>query len=257
MQQIHAAIVLLIVIIFIFIPSMGLKEVHDSNQDIKQALNLSTRVIGNCVDRSKINFTELARGYNRDSHIPIEVDRERLMKEFYQLMSKNLTSERKFQSVKDKLLVKVVVYYDQFFVADKKDSWSAPYFFTWDSGNELIYLNTQDDTVSYYDASGYRRNDRTITYYGLNREQKNDQIIKQLNAVVAQYTSEKLIRKNGLKIEIQNSARSDLGLKLNKSFFNVLDGVTFFVIYAENPSMVVNSKDVKYRNYNVVGYTVE
>lgn len=257
MQQIQAAIVLLIVTVFIFIPTMGLKEVHDSNQEIKQALNLSTRVIGNCIERSKINFTELAKGYERDVNTPIEVDRERLLKEFYQLMSKNFPSERKFQSVKDKLLIKVVVYYDEFFVANKSDSWSAPYFFTWNAGSELAYLNTQNDVVSYYDSSGNKRIDRTIADYGLNEEQKNDRIIQQLNSVIAQYTSEKLVRENGLKIEIQNPARNDQQYKLSKSFFSVLDGVTFFVVYAENPWMSVNSRDIKYQNYNVVGYTVE
>ena len=257
MQQIHAAIVLLIVVIFIFIPTMGLKEVRDSNQNIKQALNLSTRVIGNCVDHSKINFTELARGYKRDARIPIEVDRQRLLLEFYQLLNKNSLSESKFKSIKDKLLIKVVVYYDKFFVADKNDSWSPPYYFSWNTGSELIYLNTQDDTAAYYDASGNMQYNRTIASCGINDEQKNDRIIRQLNSVISQYTSEMLVREKGLKIEIQNPARNDPEYKLSKSYFSVLDGVTFFVVYAENPRMVVNSRDITYQNYNVVGYTVE
>lgn len=257
MGQTQAGLIILLIIIFLFIPTSYLQRVNNENHDIKQHLNLSARVLADCIEKEITNSRDIALGYSRPKLTPVRVDRDRLLPEFYEVLLKNSGSRENFERTKSRLLVKILVYYDMLYVAKNDDSWDIPYYFTFNVGSDIIYLNTRDDTVRYFDSAGTERSDRSISDYGLTREQKNDIIIGKINSAVAKYTSEKVIRDSGLNIEIFNPSKQDPAYLASKQdYFNVLDGITFFVVYAENTRMNVNRTDFQYINYNVVGYTV-
>jgi hypothetical protein len=257
MGQVQAGLITLLIIIFLFIPSSYLQRVNNENHEIKQSLNLSARVLANCIEKEITNSRDIAMGYGRPKLTAVRVDKERLLPEFYQVLLKNSGSQESFERIRPRMLVKILVCYDVLYVAKYDDKWDIPYYFTFNIGSDIIYLNVRDDTVRYFDSAGIERSDKTIIDYGLTKEMKNDIIISKINSVVAKYTSEKVIRDNGLKIEIFNSSKQDPAYLAHKQdYFNALDGISFFVVYAENTAANVNRTDFQYIDYNVVGYTV-
>ncbi len=228
-----------------------------NNHNMKESLNLSARALSDSIEKTRINYAELAKDYSKNELSVIEINKDTLLNEFYDILYKNVLDESRFGSIKNRLILKMLVYYDKFYVADANDNWSIPYYFTTTIGNELIYFNTKNNTAAYYDSSGTIKYNRDISFYSITPVQKNDIIINKINTIVMQYTSEKVVRENGLRIEIKNPANPDNDYRVKKSYFNALNGITFFVVYVENTSIAVNNRDIKYKNYNVVGYTIE
>lgn len=257
MGQVQAGMIILLVIIFLFLPISYIQRINNENHDIKQHLNLSARVVSNCIEAENINSRDISLGYARDVLTPVKIDKDKLLTEFYDVLYKNVGSSDLFKSIKSKMLLKVLVYYDQFYVAGVDDQWGIPYYFTFETGDDIIYLYNNSNIVRYFDVAGNTRTDKTIADFGLTPVQKNQIIINKINSIISKFTSEKVIRDNGLKVEIYNPENKDPAYMANyQNYFNVLDGITFFVVYAENTNINVNRTDFKYINYNIVGYTV-
>lgn len=255
MGQVVAVIIIVLLVIFIFVPLSFLNSNNAEIRDIKQSLNLSAWALANCVSYEASNIENLANGYERSPEKCIAVDKDRLLSEFNGILYKNVCNDVKFEAVKGRLYIKVLVYQDMFYIADNKDRWSPPFFFTLqDEAHGLIYLSVNENTAYYY--NGLIKTPVSLGDLGLDEKKRNEIIISSINDKVARFTYE-INDRNSLRIQIQNPYINNSEAKVKMSYFNVLEGITFFVVYAEDTRITINSKDFHYKNYNVTGYTLE
>jgi len=170
----------------------------------------------------------------------------------YDLLYKNYYHDGAYQEIKQRLILKVLVVNDHFYVANEDDQWSHPYFFLWETTDRSLYLDIRDEVVYYYDGHN-NRVEGTLQSFGISEGEKNQRIIDRINDVVAMETATEL--QNGLEIMIQNPSNIEGAYRRRYQNFNVLEGITFFVIYREDLQLEVNQNLLRYKNYNVVGYT--
>ncbi len=257
MGDIIAFIVTLVFIIFNFLPTALHQQITEKNKEIKQALSLSAKVLQGAVEYNK-SMTEQYI-YNNLNGVPLEFEKEinkdKLLQDFNLMLRENLLTQSQYNKAKENILVKVLVMPDRIYVAGKEEQWTEPYFYIYNVDN-LVYLRIDTNEVVYYDNLGNRLEGKTISDYGLSNEEKMNIIINTINRAVAKYTDEPLLRK-GLQIKIFNQENSDVNYQVTNSKFNVLEGITFFVVYAENRQMTVYDVGYNFKNYNVVGYTLE
>ncbi len=257
MWQITAVILILILTLFVFIPLSYLNENYQERQNIKQNLNLSAKALLGAIEKKSQSVDGLSNGHFSEDLTNIQVNKELLLENFYELLYKNYYQKRKFDKVKEQIIIKVLVYEDRFFIADQQDKWSPPYFFSMEDprAQRLLYFNTINDNVYYYDNNGIMTWE-SLDNCGMNSQGKNEIIINKINEVIAQYTSTEAT-KNGLEIKIKNPDKLDVIYQMENKHFNVLEGITFFVVYTHDTKLSLYNKSFKYDNYSVVGYTME
>lgn len=243
-------------IIMVFVPNMILIDNNNDIELMKQNLNLSARALINAVDKNISNVNEIAEGYDKGFYFDINVDNERLLKEFYDVLRKNVVDTEEYEAAKNSIKLKIVVYNDKFFVANERDLWSPPFFFTLQHEGIEYYLNSKDNKAYYYDDTGNKISDVNISDLGISLKEKNDIIINKINQMVGQLTYETGLR-DGITIRIFNKDNNDKNYISENCHFNILDGLTFFVVYASNKHMLFYGKKLNYKNYNVAGYTLE
>ncbi len=251
MPQINTMIILLLLIVFAFVPLSYLKANNVERQALKQNLNLSAKALLTSIEKAPYTTGELSKGHYKEALSSVDIRKEYLLDEFYHLLSENYRDVEKAEAVKSRILVKVLVHYDKFFVADQQDRWSAPYFFTYVDEGKLRYVNIKNNDEYYYGAHGICYEPMKIS-----EKEKNTLIIDKINEVVAQYThrSEK---GKAAWIKIKDPADQDMEYRIKYSYFNVLDGLTFFVVYVQDTHLNVNRQEFEYKHYNVAGYTLE
>lgn len=72
----------------VFIPNMILIDNNNDIKLMKQNLNLASRAIINSVDKEILDSGEMSAGYNKDFYYDVNIDHERLLKEFYDVLRK-------------------------------------------------------------------------------------------------------------------------------------------------------------------------
>lgn len=250
MHRIIVITVIFLVLIFTFIPLSHLEFYNRSTEEIKQKLNLSVKVLPYCIDNTDNNYMLLAEGFKRCNTI----NKNKLLDEFHDVLSDNICNEKKYQEIKSGILAKVLVYYDRFYIAGRNDRWSPPYFFTCQDGERLYYVYTRGDYVYYYNSGNIVTCSLNST--GITKEQRNNIVINKLNSIIAIYTLDTLTGK-GLNIKIYNPGCDSPEYKAKNMCFNVLDGITFFVVYSDSENLGLNGKKFRFSSCNVAGYTME
>ncbi|MCX8130732.1 MAG: hypothetical protein N3I35_11610 [Clostridia bacterium] len=259
MGQIIAAVLIILFIIFAFVPLAHLNNNHVEIQSVKQDLNLAARAVCNSFKKSFENYESLSEGYEQTACTDIRLDKARLLREFYDILKKNCYNGIKFSQMKERICLKVLVYSDRFFIADRSDRWSPPFFFNIYKGqpiNDIVALNTVTDDVSFYKNSEKIILPVTHPDVGIMPEEKEQIIINRLNEVISQNTYDEA-KKRGLAIKIRNPDKSDMTYRLEYRYFNILEGITFFVLYAEDESVFIHNRSYEFKNYNVAGYTLK
>lgn len=255
MGKLIGFIIVIIFIIFTFLAVYNLYQNSYAIEDVKYVISLSAKALGNCVETTKTNLYGERRGFDKNIYEnPVTVDKDKLLIEFYDSLYSNYYDEEVFNKITSDIIAKILVYDDKFYVAGISDKWSPPYFFTKEVGGNIIYLNTSSDVAYYYNASGNKVYSN-ITSFSITQEEKQQEIIDKLNETVSQLTFD-YYRQNGLKIETYNPFKSDGEYIASYSRFNILDGLTFFVVFAENRGIYLDNRELIYKNYNVVGYTM-
>lgn len=256
MGQIMAVVVIMIMIAFVFVPLAYYNANHLETEEVKQSLNLGAKTLVNCIEQEAPNLEEVGKGYERTAETDINIDKDRLLREFKKVVELNCFNRKeKYEEIEKSILAKVLVYHDRFYIADKSDRWSTPYYFSTVKTGMLLYLNTANNMVVYYDSTG-NPVIQDMSGFGITEKEKNEIIINKINRIVAQYTSEPGER-TGLSIQIRNPGEQDVNYRVRTSHLNVLGGITFFVVYAENNLLNIDMKDFRFKNYNVVGYTLQ
>lgn len=310
MQYVTALIMLIFLGMSFFIP-LSLHVVNEREaQKTKQILNLSSKALVTSFEDSIENYDILGQGYLLDERDVIGVDQERLINEFNDILRKNCINEGQYHDIRQKVVLKVLCYYDRFFVSipakelktgatapyeinDFKitDRWLPPFFYTIvDDQQRLIYLNTQNNNTRYYNNGWVDTAVTNIQVDGkaLTVEDKYDAIIKKVNQVISTYTlnprnhvlsGNKVVYINpGMDIKIQNQERANpdkafkkintpgvtqeeidriVSYQISHGDFNILDGITLFVVFTDDKEFTFADTFYSFRNYQMAGHTFE
>ncbi len=275
MGEIMAVIVILLLIIMVFVPLAYLNYTTANSEEVKQTLNLSCKVIVNNIENQSVNLEGISKGYDIDDMSQVNIDMKKLLSDFDDELYSNSGSKENFQKIKKSILLKALILKDKFFMTKKvetlpgvfEDQWGPPYFFTttlYDGAeNKLIYMNTKDDRVVYFDGVTEKK-DKVLPDFQigpnsvlvLTKEQKTQMIIDKINLEMEKATWEIGVRK-GIKVKIRNPYDKSIDNMVDYANVNVLDGgITFFVLYGENTFLNANGKDFNFKNYNVAGYSM-
>jgi hypothetical protein len=157
--------------------------------------------------------------------------------------------------------------------------WLAPIYYTViDDSGRLIYLNLRDETSFYYQYLGGKNENKVMVnnssvYVGgkpITKAVRDQVIIAKINEHVHRLTRDPYDQNYGFDIQIRPAGlentdisgyspkqRADYYSKLiQMSNFNVLEGITFFVVYAVDEPQFIRDKSHHYRNYNASGFTL-
>lgn len=254
MGQGVALIIIMIFLLFLFFSAAQLQQSRFEIADIKQSLNLSAKALVKGIDQGVYSQDALANGFNQ-SNFEVELDRNALLNEFYEILSKNYYHKERVRTIKSHLILKSLVFYDRFYIANLQDQWSPPYFFTIQHDSNLYYLTILEGMIYTYEASGEKRYLKGSDI-GLSLMNQNQLIIDKLNAQLAKETR---VLNNGipLAIEIKNPYIEGIDYQEQYGHFNPLEGITFFVVFGEGKLTLLDQQEFHFRNYNVVGYTLE
>ncbi|HEY9061254.1 MAG TPA: hypothetical protein VIO64_12240 [Pseudobacteroides sp.] len=269
MGEVMAVIIILLLIVMVFVPLAYLNYTSASNEEVKQTLNLSCKVIVNNIENRAANLEGISKGYYMDDISQVNIDMNKLLGDFDELIRYNSGDGESFDKIKRSILLKALVLKDKFFMTKKvetlpgvfEDQWGPPYFFTtaiYEGGKEnLIYLNTKDDRVVYFEG-GTEKRDKVLSDFqgGITRKEKSQLIIDKINLEMEKATREIGVRK-GIGVKIRNPYDTGIDNAINYANVNVLDGgITFFVLYGDNTLLNANGKDFNFKNYNVAGYSM-
>ncbi|MEO2202149.1 hypothetical protein ABGV42_00140 [Paenibacillus pabuli] len=157
--------------------------------------------------------------------------------------------------------------------------WLPPMYYTViDDSGRLMYLNLRDETSYYYQAVSTVNENKivvdnsTVSIGGkkLTKDLRDKLVIEKINAHVHRMTRDPYEKNYGFEIQIRPAGmenadisgytpkqRSDYYSKLiQMSNFNILEGITFFVIYSTDEPKYIRDRDYQYRNYNASGFTL-
>jgi len=245
----------ILLFICVFVPAALLVQNNFERMEIRDAICLSAKALAGSLKHTAGNYRLIAEGKLNDGNSEIEIDKERLLQEFYSTLKLNILNDKKFEQLVAAMKIKILVYSDRFYVADSMDRWSAPYFFTVEKDGLIFYLFNSSTKAYYYNDSGDKIY-ADIQDIGISKEHKNSIIIDKLNAVVNEFTYS-YEDKNRFSIKILNPESNDIMYLKEYAMFNVLDGITFFVVCTDSKNTVIREKGIKYKNYNVIGYTID
>jgi hypothetical protein len=275
MGEVMAVIIILLLIVMVFVPLAYLNYTTANNEEVKQTLNLSCKVIVNNIENQAVNLEGISRGYDLDDISMVNIDMKKLLGDFDEVICANSGDKDSFDKIKKRILLKTLVLKDKFFITKKvetlpeifEDHWGPPYFFTTTvyegSKENLIYLNTKDDRVIYFDG-GIEKRDKVLSDFqvapnsvlGISKELKTKIIIDKINLEMEKATMEIGVR-NGIGVKIKNQYDMSIDNTINYANVNVLNGgITFFILYGDNAFLNANGKDFNFKNYNVAGYSM-
>jgi len=275
MGEVTAVIVILLLIVMVFVPLAYLNYTTVNIEEVKQTLSLSAKVLVNNFREDAANMGELARGYSMDDLSVVNIDRDKLLDEFDQLIYSNTGDKERFEKVKSCILLKALVLKDKFFITRKveeapgkfKDVWGPPFFFTTEGymGNTryLLNLNIKDNRVVYCDGAGNTKTDKVLNDIKMDAAGHDFDDVKKTRIILDKINDEiekvsyQLGVRGGLRVVIKNPYDTSIDNKIKNSNVNILNGgITFFVVYGENAFLSASGKDFNFKNYNVVGYSM-
>ncbi|MGV8145839.1 MAG: hypothetical protein ACLKAK_03280 [Alkaliphilus sp.] len=253
MGQIVALVVILIMAVFLFLPMFNVVENHHEVIDVKQRLVLSSKVLADSIQKEELTKREETAENKDKFKTEIIVEKDKLLSSFYEMLHKNFPNDSKREKIISNIRVKILVDYNCMYYTLNGSRWELPIFFTYDYMEETVYLNTKNNLAYYYDYEGSRVYEG-IEKFGISNEGKEQIIINIINRVVAEYSLRKEIGKT-LSINIKNKYTEDINKKMEEASFNVLEGITFFIVYSGEKIKKIEEEFVL-RNFNVVGTTL-
>lgn len=223
---------------------------------LEQNLNLSARVLKNSIINKASNMRVLAIG----EFEYMEIDKEKLLSDFYDVLYKNYNNVEKFEIIKSNLIVKILIMIDRFYICGSDDVWREPIFFIEynESINKMVYFNILNSNIYYIENTSKKY--MILEDIGITLDYKNDFIISRINNYIGRYTRRNVYEKAGfsqysLKIMIKNKEKNNVEYKVENRYFNALEGITFLIIYADEKEVYLLNEIYNYKKYNISGYT--
>jgi len=281
MEQTYATVIMLLLIIFVFVPMALMQNRNTEFEKLNNSFNLSVKVLKHNFAKETGNYEELARGtrgHNVSNMPDIVIDKEQMMKDFHSVMMDNFGRGKNYREVRGNMLAKVVSDHEKFFIADSVDNWEGPFYYTYTDVallGKTYYLNTLFEQAL----------DTDNNVVGLEEVFQNDDDVKNFPAVTTYESAEEykrlLVRKRnfaitnkinrfiasktggleeGLAIEFESTNLADASEgkrnTLKSEDFNPIEGISFFVVYKEENPVFLSTVGYNFAHKNVVGYTL-
>ncbi len=220
MGQVISILIIIVLVIFTFVPMSLLNDSRLEVQDLKHNINLAARALGCAVDKSEVqlsyeDYEKLSEGFERSDTVIVSIDKQRLLDDFNDILYKNYYDSTRYSEVKHRILLKALVDGDKFFISGSDDNWGPPYYFLFNSDqpdSHQVYINTLNDDAFFYDVENNKTavtiNDFYYKGERVDRQTKNDIIIDRINTVISGYT-QRAGRSGSLSIKIRNPDRKD------------------------------------------------
>jgi hypothetical protein len=256
MGKIIAYFMVIIMISLCFMSAYKLYGENLYKRELEQSLNLSCKVFKTCIIK-----TGNKKEAGKRAPIVENIDKEKLLQDFYDILSLNYPNITGYNNIKRNIRLKMIIHGDRMYYAGTNNKWSIPVFFT--EYNEIpgteVYFNINDDSVYYYIGTDKYYTD--LNALGITNEEKYELIIDKVNSIVAKNTIQRTVTGSqeqvfSAKLNIQNPYTSDNTIKHDMSYFNILEGSTFFVIYTEGLNHQSGNMDFTFKNLAVSGYTI-
>lgn len=245
----YKTIVKTFVLLTVFVLAFNYFSTSTLKRSVEIKTKFSAKVLKSNISINSANVENISEGYLRESN-EIIVDHNNLVKDFFYVMDSQFNNFDR-ESISALLLV----YFDKYYVYDPVlGQWLPPFFFTISSNGNLFYVNTQDEQIYRYDSSGNKLY-FTIADIGLSSEDKDSLIIDKINDSILKFTSKDNLG-NSFGVKIRNPNETDPDEIFKYQYFNVLDNVTFFVVYKENKTFGILGKNHIYNTHVITGYTI-
>lgn len=269
------------------LPRQQAKHEQFAEEQMKHNLNMGSKVLINAIDTSGANSEVLSLGYYLQNEDALTIDKSKLVKEFSEVFRSNFANDVAYKEAQRHIPAMLLTYGDRYYLAkikmsdgDSKSldsykiqySWSAPMYYTvTDDSGRLLYLNMRYDTSTYYSgekATLVKNSEVMVGGKTLTPTVRDHLIIDKINTTVGQVTTDPLDDSASFKINIR--ARGEFDKEPTDksqvqayreqlrygSNFNVLEGITYFVLYSSDKNGYLRDKVFRYRNYNAAGFTL-
>lgn len=151
-------IVAVIVIAFQFIYSVislsSLWQGYCCNMEVRHAVSLSAKALAASVDYSVSGSGLIAEGVLIINGIPVSIDKERLLSEYNSILSDNLGMDSLSYYCASSASIKVLITGDRFYIADRGNRWSMPYFFSMYIDGNIVHLYAGSCDAAVHDDYG-------------------------------------------------------------------------------------------------------
>lgn len=288
--------VVIMLLCYITIPQVLEDVNKYEKRDIKTTMNLASKSLVNSIDMGGASYEIFSLGHYLENEDLIQIDQDRLIKEFNDVLYKNTLNPEYMKELQRRIPLMVLSYGDRFYVAEMKLTppangnrqnieewdvsyvWLPPIYYNFvDDAGRLIYVTARDEVGTYYQGYGatevpMKVDLDTVTKNGVpvTKQMKEELIVEKLNSVVLAKTVDPANLNGGLKIRIKPDGLEDLDIssytaeQKDEYFellyeldnFNILDGITFFIVYSEDDVRGFDGTTFHYTNYNATGFTL-
>ena len=128
MEQGVSAMIMAMLVVFVFVPALFMGMLNSNRQKIQEAMYLSTKCLMDCVETSASSLDEISMGYgySDDPIMRVRIDEPKLFMEFDKLLYMNLPNLNEYKKVKGNIMCEILVYPDRYVVWDQLDPMFTP-----------------------------------------------------------------------------------------------------------------------------------
>lgn len=124
MEQGVSAIIIAMLVVFVFIPALFMGMLNSNRQKINEAMYLSSKCIMDCVITDDYSLEEISMGYgySSDPIMRVRVDEAKCFTEFENILFQNMGSLDNFLKVRNNILCEMIIYPDRYVVCERPAS---------------------------------------------------------------------------------------------------------------------------------------
>lgn len=153
MEQSVSAMIMAMLVVFVFIPALFMGMLNSNRQKIQEAMYLSTKCLVDCVETDEYSLEEIAMGYgySDDPIMRVRIDEPKLFTEFDDILFRNINNIEQYTKIKNNILCEMIIYPDRYVVWDKSvdtSSTTDEYYYSYSSDKE--YDAYQEGRQDYY-----------------------------------------------------------------------------------------------------------
>lgn len=123
MEQSATSIIMIMLVVFVFMPALFMGMLHANRQKINEAMYLSTKCLQDGVENSDYALEEIAQGYaySDDPIMRVRLDEAKVFTEFDDLLFQNINNVEQFARIRNNIVCEMIIYPDRYVV------WNKPY----------------------------------------------------------------------------------------------------------------------------------
>lgn len=151
MEQGSFAVIIAMIVIFIFLPAFYLRAVNSNKQIVNEALYFAARSLEDCVSETDMGIEQIALGYqySDDPIMRVQIDEAKLLTEFEDVLFKCMNNVTKFNRIQRNIVCKILVYPDRYVIIDDTTFGYARNSITGEYDTDIEAYNYSDEIDRY------------------------------------------------------------------------------------------------------------